>query len=143
MGSAIDSIAGRKRRSSAYTVSATMPSTVISPKVSKPRKSTSITLTTLVPPPSVSARSRKKGEMLCGKVRVIIAQASAAMPQPAMVATSRSRPRRPQGRSRMRAGCTTSLLRIGSQRRPSRMSTVVTASTTSCVSARSGAENQM
>jgi hypothetical protein len=33
--------------------------------------------------------------------------------------------------------------RLGSQRRPSRISMVVTASTVSCVSARSGAENQM
>ena len=44
--------AGRKRRSSAKTVSATMASTTISPKVSKPRKSTRMTLTTLRPPPS-------------------------------------------------------------------------------------------
>ena len=39
--------AGRKRRSSAKTVSATTASTVISPIVSKPRKSTRMTLTTL------------------------------------------------------------------------------------------------
>ena len=43
--------AGRKRRSSAYTAMATTASTVISTSVSKPRKSTRITLTTLVPPP--------------------------------------------------------------------------------------------
>ena len=48
-------------------------STVISPIVSKPRKSTSMTLTTLLPPPSGSARSRKNGEMLCGAGRVSIA----------------------------------------------------------------------
>ena len=50
------SAGGRKRRRSAYTVSATAPSTVISPMVSKARKSTSMTLTTFVPPPSGSAR---------------------------------------------------------------------------------------
>ena len=50
-----------------------MPSTVISPMVSKARKSTSMTLTTLVPPPSGSERSMKKGEMLCGAGRVIMA----------------------------------------------------------------------
>ncbi len=33
-------------------------------------------------------------------------------------------------------------MRFGSQRRPSRMSTVVTTSTSSCVKARSGAESQ-
>ena len=54
-GSGMLSGAGRKRRSSLYTASATMPTTVISPMVSKPRKSTRITLTTLRPPPSGSA----------------------------------------------------------------------------------------
>jgi hypothetical protein len=53
------SLGGRKRRSSAYTVSATIASTVISPSVSKARKSTSITLTTLAPPPSGRAFCRK------------------------------------------------------------------------------------
>ena len=123
-------------------VSATTPSTVISPKVSKPRKSTSITLTTLLPPPSESAWSRKKGEMLSGNGRVITLQAIADMPAPAATAIARSRPRRPQGRRRARIGSGLAL-RIGSQRRPSRISTVVTASTTSWVKARSGAENQM
>jgi hypothetical protein len=55
--------AGRKRRSSAYTVRATMPSTVISPKVSKPRKSTRMTLTTLSPPPCGQRLLTKKGAM--------------------------------------------------------------------------------
>ena len=68
-----------------------MPSTTISPKVSKPRKSTSITLTTLVPPPSVSARSRKKVEVLSGKGRLIIANDSSAMPPPAASVNAMSR----------------------------------------------------
>ena len=53
--------AGRNRRSNAYTMIATMPTTVISPKVSKPRKSTSMTFTTLRPPACSSALLRKKG----------------------------------------------------------------------------------
>ena len=53
LGRSMLSGAGRNRRSSAKTVSATMPRTVISPRVSKPRKSTRITLTTLRPPPSL------------------------------------------------------------------------------------------
>src|SRR5688572_26065147 len=44
--------AGRKRRRSEYTTIATTPRTPISPSVSKPRKSTMITFTTFVPPPS-------------------------------------------------------------------------------------------
>ena len=44
--------------------------TVISPIVSKPRKSTSRTLTALLPPPSGRARRRKKSPMLCGAGRV-------------------------------------------------------------------------
>ncbi|MNH20706.1 hypothetical protein D3C79_804890 [compost metagenome] len=50
-GSCMLSFGGRKRRSRANTVNATATNTVISPRVSKPRKSTSMTLTTLVPPP--------------------------------------------------------------------------------------------
>ncbi|MNV20527.1 hypothetical protein D3C71_1114300 [compost metagenome] len=68
-----------------------MPSTTISPKVSKPRKSTSMTLTTLVPPPSVRARSRKKVEVLSGKGRLIIANDNSAMPAPALNASAKSR----------------------------------------------------
>jgi hypothetical protein len=64
------STGGRKRRSSAYTVSATAHSTVISPIVSNARKSTSMTLTTLAPPPPGSALLRKNGEMLFGAGRV-------------------------------------------------------------------------
>ncbi|MNF68368.1 hypothetical protein D3C84_502230 [compost metagenome] len=52
------SLGGRKRRNRANTARATATSTVISPRVSKPRKSTSITLTTLLPPPSGKARLR-------------------------------------------------------------------------------------
>ncbi len=134
--------AGRKRRSRAYTVRATMPSTTISPKVSKPRKSTSITLTTLVPPPSLSARSRKKVEVLSGKGRLIMASASTVMPPPAAMARAMSR----QRRSRVRRSCACEegrrfSSRFGNQRSPSRIRMVVTTSTTICVSARSGAEN--
>ena len=54
---------GRRKRgtgtssssSETATISADMPSTVISPSVSKPRKSTRITLTTFVPPPPGTA----------------------------------------------------------------------------------------
>ena len=54
---------------------------------------------------------------------------------------ARSRERR--SRAGRRAGrAFASSKRLGSQRRPSRISTVVTISTSSCVSARSGAENQ-
>ena len=119
-----------------------MPSTTISPKVSKPRKSTSITLTTLVPPPSLSARSRKKVEVLSGKGRLIMASASTVMPPPAAMARAMSR----QRRSRVRRSCAWEegrrfSSRLGNQRSPSRMRMVVTTSTTICVSARSGAEN--
>ncbi|MNJ55805.1 hypothetical protein D3C77_513230 [compost metagenome] len=57
-GSCMLSRGGRKRRSRANTASATATSTVTSPRVSKPRKSTSMTLTTLLPPPSGRARLR-------------------------------------------------------------------------------------
>ena len=64
------------------------------------------------------------------------------MPVPAAVASSTSRPRRLHCPTFVRVGCS-AFLCIGSQRRPSSISTVVTASTTSWVSAKSGAENQM
>ena len=65
------------------------------------------------------------------------------MPLPAARATSRSRLRRARALIRLARLCrsTCSSSRLGSQRRPSMNSTVVTASTDSCVSARSGAEN--
>ena len=65
------------------------------------------------------------------------------MPSPDSRASVRSRARRVRTFRRphqLRRG-TCSSSRLGSQRRPSRISTVVTASTDSCVSARSGAEN--
>ena len=63
---------------------------MISPSVSMARKSTSITLTTLVPPPPGSAFSMKNGEMLCAPTRVSSAYDSAASPAPASTAgTSR------------------------------------------------------
>ena len=137
-GIAMLSRAGRKRRSRAYTVSATIPSTVISPSVSKPRKSTSMTLTTLRPPPSLSAfwierrdalrggpgqhRERQRQRARSGEQGDCRSPAAvAASPVDALVGLG---------------------IRFGSQRSPSKKSTVVTTSTTSWVSARSGAENQ-
>ena len=79
--------------------------------------------------------------MLCGAGRVSIAYASAARPPPVQIASTRSRPRRHRARAWRCAGHPAST-RFGSQRRPSRNSTMVTTSTASCVSARSGAENQ-
>ena len=118
-------------------------STVISPRVSKPRKSTSITLTTLVPPPSGKARlEEERGDVVRRLARQhrVGQQRHAAADQRSTAA------------GRAGGGCApcaallgsgeTSSIRFGSQRRPSRISTVVTTSTTSWVSARSGAENQ-
>ena len=137
--------AGRNRRNSANTVSATMPSTVISPSVSKPRKSTRITLITLAPPASDREFSMKKGEMPSPACRVSTAKLNAAMPAPAMIASPRSRSRRVRARTRApseRNPSSIDLKRGGSQRKPRRIRTSVTISTTSCVNARSGAENQ-
>ena len=81
--------------------------------------------------------------MLCEKGRVIMAHDSSAMPQPTPMDSTRSRPRRirtSSGGVLRRPGM--SSIRRGSQRRPSRKSTVVTTSTVSWVSPRSGAENQ-
>ena len=121
-----------------------MPSTQISPSVSKARKSTSRTLTTLRPPrlrvgvleePARDAVDRRPGHHRVGERR--------------------------RGRGRRRPRCTRSIMRrrraravlggrrrgiaasrLGSQRRPSSSSTVVTISTRICVTARSGAESQ-
>ena len=92
--------AGRKRRSRAYTVRATMPSTTISPKVSKPRKSTSITLTTLVPP-LAQCPLQEEGGGAFREGRLIMASASTVMPPPAAMARAMSR----QRRSRVRRSC--------------------------------------
>jgi len=51
--------AGRQSASSAWMISAAMPMTVISPSVSKPRKSTMMTLTALAPPPCGTVWARK------------------------------------------------------------------------------------
>ncbi|MCY1439441.1 hypothetical protein D9M71_556770 [compost metagenome] len=64
------------------------------------------------------------------------------MPPPTRIASNRSRRRRSRARSRLPGNGETPSIRRGSQRRPSRISTVVTTSTTNWVSARSGAENQ-
>ena len=60
-GNPMLSIAGRNRRNSAKTVKATIPTTVISPIVSKPRKSTRITLITFEPPASGKRILDEKG----------------------------------------------------------------------------------
>ncbi len=72
---------------------ATMPTTVISPNVSKPRKSTSMTFTTLRPPACSSALLRKKGASSPVEGRVSTAKASAAT-------TEAREPRRPSDRGR-------------------------------------------
>ena len=63
------------------------------------------------------------------------------MPPPTTVDSRKSRKRRMRALRSVLGSGDTSSIRRGSQRRPSRISTVVTTSTTSCVSARSGAEN--
>ncbi|MNF85466.1 hypothetical protein D3C84_678610 [compost metagenome] len=63
------------------------------------------------------------------------------MPTPTAVDRSKSRMRRTRARRRLPGSGETSSIRRGSQRKPSRINTVVTTSTASCVSARSGAEN--
>ena len=68
------------------------------------------------------------------------AYASVPRPAPAASATVRSKARRGIA-ARAPAQVNLNGMRLGSQRKPSRMSTVVTISTSSCVSARSGAEN--
>ena len=72
--------------SSAAMMIAAMPSTVISPSVSKPRKSTMMTLTAFAPPPSGTELARKY-EAIESKGRVITMKASAAVPRPAAPAT--------------------------------------------------------
>ncbi|MNL19596.1 hypothetical protein D3C87_1408050 [compost metagenome] len=67
---------------------------------------------------------------------------SNAIPPPTTVDNSKSRKRRMRALRRVLGNGETSSIRRGNQRRPNRISTVVTTSTTSCVSARSGAENQ-
>ena len=59
----------RKRGSSAATSTAARPSTVISPSVSKARKSTRITLTALVPKAPGTAFSRNHGASESGRGR--------------------------------------------------------------------------
>ena len=65
------------------------PSTVISPSVSKPRKSTRITLTTLVPPPSGSALREVERRDRRERPRRASRSAIAAMPRPAAPAMPR------------------------------------------------------
>ncbi|MNG08466.1 hypothetical protein D3C84_918240 [compost metagenome] len=64
------------------------------------------------------------------------------MPPPTSTARIRSRRRRKRACSWRPGKGETPSIRRGSQRRPSRISTVVTTSTASWVKARSGAENQ-
>ena len=137
--------AGRKRRSSAYTVSATMPTTVISPSVSKPRKSTRITLTTLRPPACcqrVARGSRAPARSADGRVSHGKGERRPSRRRRRRRTRRMSRARRARARSvrrrsasSTRAGAAASAGRAGS-------APVVTTSTAICVSARSGAENQ-
>ena len=75
-------------------MSATLPTTVISPSVSKPRKSTRMTFTTLRPPAGSSAFAKKNGASTDVPGRVITANASTARPLPAAAASVASRARR-------------------------------------------------
>ncbi len=59
----LDGIKGLSLLSSLCIPAAAMAKTVISPNVSKPRKSTRIMFTTLVPPPPVFALAIKKSEI--------------------------------------------------------------------------------
>ena len=63
------------------------------------------------------------------------------MPPPAISDSTRSRRRRALARASKLSLVRIFLSRLGSQRRPSKISTVVATSTTNCVKARSGAEN--
>jgi hypothetical protein len=107
-------------------------STVISPRVSKPRKSTRITLTTLVPPPPETLLSRKKPEMGSWD-RVSTAQVSIPAPPPA----ARANEEIPQPTGRV----VSTGVRRGRKYMASSSRTMVTISTDSWVRARSGAEN--
>ena len=78
-------------RSSARTPTATVTSTVISPRVSNPRKSTRITFTTLRPCPSVAALSVKYGESRDVVPEAPMKSTSTAMIVPAAVAMTASR----------------------------------------------------
>ena len=82
----------------------------------------------------------KYGEIDSGAWRVSSAYDNADRPAPIAMASARSRRRRHHARNATR-GCSVGS-RLGIQRKPSRNSTIVTTSTASCVSARSGAENQ-
>ena len=109
-------------------MSATLPTTVISPSVSKPRKSTRMTFTTLRPPPARAHCAKKKAASTACPGRVSIAKASAAMPAaPAAIARSRERAGAPVAQLLRRGSRAAS--RRGSQRSPSRISTIVTVST--------------
>ena len=71
-----------------------------------------------------------------------MAKASQPTPPPAAKAISKSRMRRARAVNSVdNTGMRKFLSRLGSHRKPSKMSTVVTTSTTNCVRAKSGAEN--
>ena len=119
--------------SRAWMARAAMASTVISPRVSKPRKSTRITLTTLAPPPPERLLAVKNPEMVAC-VRVSMAQASRPVLPPNVRASSRSRPRR--------TGVDSTWPCCGRKNRASSSRMMVTISMASWVRARSGAEKR-
>src|SRR3546814_1497899 len=80
--------------------------------------------------------------MLCGGGRDMAAEEIRAIAAPATTAIIRSAERRSPTLNGMRCSGHIWGTRLGSQRRPRRSSTVVTISTSNCVTPRSGAESQ-
>src|SRR5581483_1865622 len=117
-------------RSSARTPMATVTSTVISPSVSNPRKSTRITLTTLDPCASRGAASMKYADSLDVVPDAPMDRTSAVTTAPAAIATIPSRiftaPEERSPKPRNRENTSTKM-------------TTVSVSTANCVIARSGA----
>ena len=111
-----------------------MASTEISPRVSKPRKSTRMTLTTLAPPPPGRLLARKKSAMVAAGGRVSTVQVSKPVVVPRVSASMRSRSRR--------RGVDSTGVRCGRKNRASSRRMMVTTSMASWVRARSGAEKR-
>src|SRR3546814_18353877 len=80
--------------------------------------------------------------MLCGGGRDMAAEEIRAIAAPATTAIIRSAERRSPTLNGMRCSGHIWGTRLGSQRRPRRSSTVVTISTSNCVTTRSGAESK-
>ena len=107
---------GRKRRSSAYTVSATAPSTVISPIVSK-RAEIDQHHVDDVGAAAFGQRAARGRRARCSAARAASAsrRTSAARPPPAATASSRSRARRAVSRARRRGAALEHALRQPAQ----------------------------